>query len=192
MLPLYITSLAIFTTYIVILMRKCGKLTNKFLNIPLSISESSYIFGNKLIFWAWKVLYISPLMVFWLSLTKDQPQQFSVFLACAGLYFAGITGDFHGKTTMESKVHTTGTLICAMFAQLWMWLTIPFSWGLSVLLLPLGWFGIGPKVAGLHMYAGKDKPMMKKEHGGSRIFWCEIFLFIMAYASVLSYYLSKN
>jgi len=171
-------SLVLFTLYIIGLLMRFG--------VPASISESSYLYGNSgnYIFWVWLTSVVGFMMVFWLDITENQTYQFLVYLSCAALCFTAITGRYRGSDKMEWAVHTYGTVVCAICAQLWMWITFKHVWIISIALFLVA-------IACGKILKGSKRDLKNhaiEKSGNSVVFFVELVLFIMAYVSIFCYY----
>ena len=97
---------------------------------PQSISATSYIsrekYGTSLPFVALCIIAAVFLFPLWIDKTPDE-YQFLVFLACAGVLFAGSTPLY--RQEFESKIHYTGGTIAFVCGLLWLilmhqWITL--------------------------------------------------------------------
>lgn len=97
---------------------------------PQSISATSYIsrerWGTTLPFTGLCVISAICLFPLWIDKTDDN-YQFLVFLACAGVLFAGSTPLY--RQEFESKIHYTGGIIAFVCGLLWLilmhqWITL--------------------------------------------------------------------
>ena len=177
---LYFLSLNIFTLYIGILLAKFG--------VPASISESSYLYGKNgnYVFGAGLSAFIAPMLIAWLNITTGQTFQFLVFLSCAALCFTAFTGRYRGDGGhMQWAVHTYGTIVCAFCAQIWMWVYIPYSWTVSLIILCAAIIS-GKKIKGARRNLSTGEI---ESEDNSVVFFVELSLFFMAYISIALFYL---
>lgn len=97
---------------------------------PQSISATSYIantiWGTTLPFTGLCITSAVCLFPLWIDKTEDN-YQFFVFLACAGVLFAGSTPLY--RQEFESKIHYTGGIIAFVCGLIWLilmhqWITL--------------------------------------------------------------------
>jgi hypothetical protein len=178
MILLYVFSLIVFSLYVFVLLVKFG--------IPKSISESSYLYGKngKYIFWAGLTLVVLPMLVYWLEITIGQSYQALVFLSCASLCFTAITGRFRGdEGKMQANIHTYGTIICAILAQLWAWFSISWFWIVSIIAFAIAiLLGFENKGAQLDL---KTNEITNDKN--SVVFFVEMALFIFTFIAIFIY-----
>jgi hypothetical protein len=185
MIHFYFYSLGIFILYVSLIIYKFG--------IPKSISESSYLLGKNgnLTFWAFLTAVVLPMLIYWLDITSTQSYQFIIFISCASLCFTAITGRFRGdEGKMQANIHTYGTILCAILAQLWAIISIPKFWILPLCLFPIA-VSLGKYIKGSQRNIDIDgfgktiyNNIVKTD---SIVFWVEIVLFLMAYISIMWY-----
>lgn len=91
--------------------------------IPYSISETYYKIEHKYWFGSTMVLTACMLMPAILDVTPDS-YQFTAFLACAGMIMTGVAPNF--REGIDRKIHTAGAVLCLVFSQVWVGLTLPW------------------------------------------------------------------
>lgn len=168
MIAFFIVSLLVILAYVGGIVWRYG--------VPASISESYYLLPKNLgkpLFYGFCVLTALPLMIYWFDITKDQPDQFLVFLACVPLAFVGVSGAFkEGGPT--ARMHFLSASLCAVFSQIWIALH--------------GWFWIG-SVALLVIALVLSRLLTGVDHTGRRVspwlFFVEIAAFLAIYIAVL-------
>lgn len=95
----------------------------KFKGIPYSISETFYKLEHKWWFLLTMWLIAGLLMPAILEVTPDC-YQFTVFLACVGMFLVGAAPNF--RDGLDRPVHITGAILCILFSQVWVLLTCPW------------------------------------------------------------------
>lgn len=95
----------------------------KFGGVPSSISATFYSLQHKFWFGVTMILTACLLMPAILEVTSDS-YQFTAFLACAGMVMTGIAPNF--REGIDRKIHTTGAVLCLVFSQVWVGLTLPW------------------------------------------------------------------
>lgn len=95
----------------------------KFGGVPSSISATFYSLQHKFWFGVTMILTACLLMPAILEVTPDS-YQFTAFLACAGMVMTGIAPNF--REGIDRKIHTTGAVLCLVFSQVWVGLTLPW------------------------------------------------------------------
>lgn len=116
MTALIIISALLIAAYTVAVCIKCK-------GIPYSISETYYKINHKFWFGVTMVLTACLLMPAILEVTSDS-YQFTAFLACAGMIATGVAPNF--REGIEKKFHTSGAVLCLVFSQVWVGLTLPW------------------------------------------------------------------
>ena len=114
MIWLYISSLFVFITFIIIMLIVFGKLP--------SISETYYRLehwrkGSGWIFTVFIWVVAGSFVPFWLSYSKENVQ-FLAFFACWGLIFVGAAPQF--KEGLSRKVHFVSALVSGIAASMWL------------------------------------------------------------------------
>lgn len=145
----------------------------KFKGVPSSISATFYSLQHKFWFGATMVLTACLLMPAILEITPDS-YQFTAFLACVGLIMVGVAPNF--REGIDRKIHTIGAVLCLVFSQVWVGLTLP--WMLLVWVGYLVYTAIGIKRNWNGYFIGSflsTKPM----------FWVEISSLLSTYVTVL-------
>ena len=166
MTALTIISALLIAAYTVAVCIKCK-------GIPYSISETYYKISHKFWFGATMVLTACLLMPAILQVTPDS-YQFTAFLACVGLIMVGVAPNF--REGIDRKIHTTGAVLCLVFSQVWVGLTLP--WMLLLWVGYLVYTAIGIKRNWNGYFIGSflaTKPM----------FWVEISSLLSTYVTVL-------
>lgn len=141
--------------------------------IPYSISETYYKIEHKYWFGSTMVLTACMLMPAILDVTPDS-YQFTAFLACAGMIMTGIAPNF--REGIDRKIHTTGAVLCLVFSQVWVGLTLP--WMLLLWAGYLAYTAIGVKRNWNGYFIGSflsTRPM----------FWVEITALVATYVTLL-------
>lgn len=116
MTALTIISALLIAAYTIAVCIKCK-------GIPYSISETYYKIEHKTWFGVTMVLTACLLMPAILEITPDS-YQFTAFLACAGMIATGVAPNF--REGIEKKFHTSGAVLCLVFSQVWVGLTLPW------------------------------------------------------------------
>lgn len=166
MTALTIISALLIAAYTVAVCIKCK-------GIPYSISETYYKISHKAWFGVTMILTACLLMPAILEVTPDS-YQFTAFLACAGMVMTGIAPNF--REGIDRKIHTTGAVLCLVFSQVWVGLTLPW-----MLLLWVGYlvYTIVMMIKNWNGYFTSTflstKPM----------FWVEISSLLSTYVTVL-------
>jgi hypothetical protein len=176
MIGSYYVSLSLFIIYIGIILYKIG--------IPKSISESSYLWGKNgnIYFYGWIIAVIFPMLMYWLQITEGTPYQFMVFLSCAGLMGAGVTGRYRDYKS-ESIIHTTSTVICAIMASLWALLTFSYWWIVCLIVFPV-FLLTGKLIKGHQRNIEKNIIELKTD---SVVFFVEMACFILTFIAIYLY-----
>ena len=183
MITLYIVSLSIFVIYMIDILIKFG--------VPESISESAYLYGRNgkisIKFYIALIAVMIPLLVFWLHITTGQEYQFTVFLSCAALGFVAATGNFRDKGDIAGIIHVVSVFIGVVCSQIWALLSVKYYW-IPAIFCALIASTIGIKIKG----AQRTKSGTLVRKANSVIFFNEVAIFLLVYASILVYYLLGN
>ena len=166
MTALTIISALLIATYTAAVCIKCK-------GIPYSISETYYKISHKAWFGVTMILTACLLMPAILEVTPDS-YQFTAFLACAGMVMTGIAPNF--REGIDRKIHTTGAVLCLVFSQVWVGLTLP--WMLLLWVGYLVYTAIGIKRNWNGYFIGSflsTKPM----------FWVEITALVATYVTLI-------
>lgn len=166
MTALTIISALLIAAYTVAVCIKCK-------GIPYSISETYYKISHKAWFGVTMILTACLLMPAILEITPDS-YQFTAFLACVGLIMVGVAPNF--REGIDRKIHTTGAVLCLVFSQVWVGLTLP--WMLLLWAGYLVYTAIGLKSNWNGYFTStflSTKPM----------FWVEITALVAIYVTLL-------
>ena len=143
--------------------------------VPHSLSMTYYLFKEQ----GFNLRYLFPILIAtmvvclmpgWIEISEGSTYQFTAFLSAAGLAFVGAAPMFL-KDNNVYAVHTTGALVSALFAILWIVLVaktfdILLICGLGCLLL---------------MFVTKTTK-------SSYIYWLENIAFLSTFISIIKYY----
>lgn len=89
----------------------------KLKEIPQSISETSYLWTNKINWFSiYCILLVVSLLIPWMLITPET-YQFICFISCAGISACGVTPFF--KETFQGKIHYTGGVIAMLCWLIW-------------------------------------------------------------------------
>lgn len=94
----------------------------KFGGVPASISATFYKIEHKAWFGATMWLTAGLLMPAILEVTPDS-YQFTAFLSCAGMMMVGVAPNF--REGVDRPIHIAGAILCILFSQAWVGLTVP-------------------------------------------------------------------
>lgn len=113
---LSIIGITLFSLYIIASLAMWG--------IPTSISETYYLWNNKLpkFSWLFRLVFVVTgflLIIPMLSLSEGSVWEFTSFIAAAGLIFTGAAADFKHEDKVDKIVHPISAIICAAAAILW-------------------------------------------------------------------------
>lgn len=178
MLYLAITSFLILAAYIICVCRRIHR-------IPASISDTYYLIKHGALFTITLDVVIFLLLPVFIEV-GEPGYKWPAFLACAGLGFVANAPAF--KSGMDRKVHISATVVCALFAQLFVYLHQP--WLLITWILPVAW--ILYKVWGNYvmndnmLYFSSAKPAhhIPLTQGANPLFWIEVTAFANTYATI--------
>ena len=141
--------------------------------IPYSISETYYRISHKFWFGITMVLTACLLMPAILEITPDS-YQFTAFLACVGLIMVGVAPNF--REGIDRKIHTIGAVLCLVFSQVWVGLTLPWMLLLWVGYLAYTAIGLWRNWTGYFTASFlATKPM----------FWVEISSLLSTYVTII-------
>ncbi|MCF2599634.1 glycosyl transferase [Phocaeicola barnesiae] len=141
--------------------------------VSYSISETFYKIDHKLWFGATMVLTACLLMPAILEITPDS-YQFTAFLACVGLIMVGVAPNF--REGIDREIHTIGAVLCLVFSQMWVGLTLPWMLLLWVGYLAYTAIGLWRNWTGYFTASFlATKPM----------FWVEISSLLSTYVTII-------
>ena len=120
-----ILNLTVFIIYNILIIRK--------FNIPESLSETTYLMGNK--YWVFPLicgLFVFTILPIWLNIP---PHNFNYikFFSCGGLLFVGATPFF--KQKFEGKIHYVAAIISLLGFISWFLLNGLYIWVLIDLII---------------------------------------------------------